>query len=72
MKQLEQQNPQNSDWAEIAKDSFDFGLLAKKRFEKKGSDTKKIIFKTVGSEPILLDQELQFQLRYLFFKYNNL
>ncbi|HSW96234.1 MAG TPA: recombinase family protein, partial [Candidatus Saccharimonadales bacterium] len=69
MKQLEQQDPNNSEWAEIGKDSFDFGLRASRRFSKGGTDDKKIIFKTVGSKPILLDQKLQFQLRYLFFQY---
>ncbi|HSW97035.1 MAG TPA: recombinase zinc beta ribbon domain-containing protein [Candidatus Saccharimonadales bacterium] len=68
-KQLEQQDPNNSEWAEIAKDSFDFGLRASRRFQKGGTDDKKIIFKTVGSKSILLDQKLQFQLRYLFFQY---
>lgn len=68
-KQLEQQDPNNSEWAEIGKDSFDFGLRASRRFKKGGTDDKKIIFKTVGSNSILLDQKLQFQLRYLFFRY---
>lgn len=67
--QLAQQNPHNSEWAEIGKESFDFGLLAAKRFEKGGSEDKRIIFKTVGSNPILLNQKLHFQLRYLFFRY---
>ncbi len=67
--QLSQIDPNNSEWAEIAKDSFDFALLAHKRFKIGGTDDKKIIFKTVGSNPILLDQKLQFQLRYLFIKY---
>lgn len=69
MKQLDQIDSHSSEWSEIAKDSFDFGLLAAKRFEKGYSDDKKIIFKTVGSNPILLDQKLQFKPRYLFFKY---
>ena len=69
IKQLVKQDPKNSEWAEIGRDSFDFGLLASKRFGKGGSEAKKIIFKTVGSNPILLDQKLEFQLRYLFFKY---
>ena len=68
-KQLTQQDPKKSEWGEIAQDSFDFGLLARRRFETKGSKGKRIIFKTVGSNQILLDQKLQFQLRYLFFKY---
>ncbi len=68
-KQLTEQNPENLAWAELGKDSFDFGQLAAKRFDKGGSEDKKIIFKTVGSNPILLDQKLHFQLRYLFLKY---
>jgi len=67
--QLAQQDPESSEWAQIGKDSFDFALLARRRFEKGGSEDKKIIFKTVGSNPILLDQKLHFQLRYLFIKY---
>ena len=62
-KQLTEQNPENLAWAEIGKDSFDFGQLAAKRFENNGSEDKRIIFKTVGSNPILLDQKLDFQLR---------
>lgn len=67
--QVALQDPNSSEWAEIGKDSFDFALLASQRFEKGGSEDKKIIFKTIGSNPILLDQKLLFQLRYLFFKY---
>lgn len=67
--QLAQIDPNNSEWAEIAKDSFDFALFAAKRFKKGDPDDKKVIFKTVGSNPILLDQKLQFQLRYLFIRY---
>ncbi|CAN5171818.1 hypothetical protein BH09PAT1_BH09PAT1_1650 [soil metagenome] len=69
MKQLSQKNPTDSEWSKIAKDSFEFGLIAKRRFEKGSSEDKKVIFKTVGSKPILLDQKLQFQLRFLFLKY---
>ncbi len=68
-KQLSQTTPNNSEWAQIAKDSFNFGLLAHARFKEGGSEDKKVIFKTVGSNPILLDQKLQFQLRFLFLKY---
>lgn len=68
-KQLAQSDPASVEWAEIAKDSFEFGLLAAERFEKGESDDKKVIFKTVGSNPILLEQKLQFQLRYLFLRY---
>lgn len=68
-KQLAQSDPANSEWAQISKDSFDFSLLACKRFTKGTSDDKKVIFRTVGSNPILLDQNLEFQPRYLFIKY---
>lgn len=68
-KQLAQTNPTNEEWVNMAKESFDFGLKAAKRFEKGNSDDKKVIFKTIGSNPILLDQKLKFQLRFLFLKY---
>ena len=68
-RQMSQTDPNNEEWVEIAKESFDFGLRAAKRFEKGFPEDKKVIFKTVGSNPILLDQNLQFQLRYLFFQY---
>ena len=68
-KQLAQTNPANSEWAGIAKESFDFALLASRRFSKGSSDDKKVIFKTVGSNPILMYQKLNFQLRYLFIHY---
>ena len=67
--QLSKTNPNKIEWAEIAKDSFNFALQAKEWFKAGGSENKKVIFKTVGSNPILLDQKLDFQLRYLFFKY---
>ena len=69
--QLSELDPNSSEWAEIAKESFDFALLASERFENGNSSDKKVIFKTVGSKPILLDQKLQFQLRYLFIKYKD-
>lgn len=62
-------DPSRSDWGQLAKDSFNFGLLAAKRFEKGFQNDKKIIFKTVGSNQIIIDQNLQFQLRRLFFYY---
>lgn len=62
-------NPNNSEWGELAKDSFKLGLTAAKKFEKGFQIDKKIIFKTIGSNPILLDQNLQFQLRRLYFYY---
>ena len=67
--QLSQIDPNNSEWAEIAKDSFDFSLCARQRFEDGDTEDKKVIFNAIGSKPILLDQKLQFQIRYLFFQY---
>ena len=69
IKQLEQTHPDNLEWASTAKESFDFALLAAERFQTGGTNDKKVIFKTVGSNPILLEQKLQFQLRYLFLRY---
>lgn len=71
-KQLAQKDPNNTEWAEIAKDSFDFSLQAYKRFKKGRSEAKKVIFKTVGSDSILLDQNLQFQLRMPFIHYKKM
>lgn len=56
-------------WGEIAKDSFDFGLQAKNKFQNDDPDEQKIIVKTVYSNLILLDQKLQFQPRFVFIKY---
>jgi len=67
--QLSKIDPNSSEWSALGKDSFEFGLLAYKRFQKEGTDKKRVIFKTIGSNPILVDQKLQFQLRYLFFQY---
>lgn len=68
-KQLSQIDPNNSEWVEIAEDSFDFALLAAERFQEGDSEDKKVIFTTVGSNPILLDQNLKFQLQFLFLQY---
>lgn len=67
--QLSQLDTNNCEWAEIAKDSFDFALLAAERFAEDNPMNKKVIFTTIGSNPILLDQKVEFQLRYVFFKY---
>ncbi len=69
VQQLSQIDPNGSEWAEIAKESFNFSLLAAERFENGDSEDKKVIFKTVGSNPILLDQNLRFQLGFIFLKY---
>ena len=67
--QISKLSPENSEWAMIARESFEFSLLARERFEEDDVDGKKVVFKEVGSNPILLDQKIQFQLRYLYFKY---
>ena len=68
-RQLTQANTNGSDWAEIARDSFDFALLANQRFENGDSEDKKVIFKAIGLNPILLDQKLEYQPRLIFLKY---
>ena len=68
-KQLSNLDLDNLEWAELAKDSFNFSIKAAERFGKDNPEDKKVIFKVVGSNPILLDQNLQFQLRWLCFKY---
>lgn len=68
-KQLSNLNLDNLEWAGLAKDSFNFSIKAAERFKKDNPEDKKVIFKVVGSNPILLDQNLQFQLRWLCFKY---
>ncbi len=67
--ELKTVNPDNLEWAELADKSFNFSLLAARKFKKGNSETKRLIFSTVGSNPIIIDHKLDFQLRYLFFKY---
>ncbi len=62
-------DPNNSEWGQLAKDSFKLGQIAAKKFENGFQIDKKIIFKTIGSNQILLDQNLMFQLRRLYFYY---
>ncbi len=69
MKKLSQTDPENTEWAELAKESFNFGLLAASRFEDGGSDDKKVIFRTIGSNPTLKDKKLRFKAKYPFFYY---
>lgn len=66
--QLTHANKNGSDWADIAKDSFEFALLANQRFENGDSEDKKVIFKAIGLNPILLDQKLEYQPRFIFLK----
>lgn len=68
-KELSQLNPNSSEWAELAKDSFDFAIASSKMFKNGDSNDKKVIFKEISLNPILLDQNLQFQLRFVFLKY---
>ena len=69
MKKMSLTDPENTQWANIAKESFNFGLLAAKRFENGGTEAKKVIFKTIGSYPKLKDKKLQYKAKYLFFTY---
>lgn len=41
MKQLDQTAPGNNEWADTAKDSFEFELLAAQRFESGETDDKR-------------------------------
>lgn len=68
-KKLTKVDKDENEWAEIAKESFNFGLLASKRFKKGNTEDKKVIFKTIGSNPTLKDKKLQYKAKYLFFKY---
>lgn len=69
--QLTKINPDNLEWEELARDSFNYLIKAAKTFKDENTDTedKKLLFKIVGSNPILLDQKLDFQLRWLCIKY---
>ena len=67
-RQLAQSNSNGSDWASVARDAFDFALLARERFEHGDSEDKKVIFKAIGVNPILLDQKLNYQPRFIFLK----
>lgn len=67
-RQLAQCNPNSSDWVDVAKDAFEFAVLAKQRFESGDSEDKKVIFKAIGVNPILLDQKLAYQPRFIFLK----
>ncbi len=69
--QLSKLDPNGSKWVEMAEDSFNFSIKAASKFKDKNTVTedKKLIFKVVGSNPILLDQNLQIQLHWLCFKY---
>ena len=69
--QLSKLDPNGSKWVEMAEDSFNFSIKAASKFKDKNTvtDDKKLIFKVVGSNPILIDQNLQIQLHWLCFKY---
>ncbi len=69
IQQLSQVNSNNNEWIDLADGSFEFGRLAYDRFINGDSEDKKVIFKTIGSNQILIDQKLQFQLRKLFLYY---
>ena len=67
--QIKKDNNNNGGEDELAKDSFDFGLKAAKRFQNDDPEEQKLIVKTVYSNLILLDQKLHFQPQTLYFKY---
>ncbi len=67
-RQLSKVNPNGEDWVDIARNAFEFALLAKERFENGDSEDKKVIFKAIGVNPILLDQKLKYQPRFVFLK----
>lgn len=67
-RQLTDANTNSDEWSEVAKDSFEFALLAKERFDSGDSEDKKVIFKAIGLNPILLDQKLSYQPRFIFLK----
>lgn len=68
IQQLSQLNPDSSNWVEVARDAFDFATLARERFENGDSNDKKVIFKAIGVNPILLDRKLHFQPQFVFLK----
>ena len=68
LNQLNSEHVDNETW-DFLKDSFEFGLRAKERYENEVQEEQKIIVRTVWSKLILLDQSLQFQPRALYFKY---
>lgn len=67
-RQLTEFNINGSDWTDIAKDAFEFALLANERFGNGDSEDKKVIFKAIGVNQILLDQKLTYQPRFVFMK----
>lgn len=69
LEQIKREGVNNGEWGSLAKESFDFGLQARKRFKKDLPEEQKIIAKTIYSNLILLDQNLQFQPRYLYIQY---
>ncbi len=56
------------DWSEVAREAFDFARLAQERFENGDSEDKKVIFKAIGLNPILMYQKLDYQPRFVFMK----
>ena len=69
LNQVQNAQSEEETWGNLARESFRFGLNAKKKFIKNISDDKKYIVKEVYSNLILLDQKLQFQPRYFYFIY---
>lgn len=56
------------DWSEVAREAFDFARLAQERFENGDSEDKKVIFKAIGLNPILMYQKLDYQPRFVLLK----
>jgi len=69
VQQINQLDPHNEEWVDLAKGAFNFALQASKKFSEGGEEDKKTIARTVGSNLILLYQKLQFQPRFMFLKY---
>lgn len=68
--QLNTLNGTDTEWEEIAEDTFQFALEAANRFqEDEHPDDKKTIVKTIGSYLTLQDQKIHFQPQLLFIKY---
>ena len=67
-KQLAQIDPKKLEWSNVAREAFEFSQLAKERFESGTSEDKKVIFKAIGVNPIILDQNLNYSSRFVFLK----
>ena len=57
----------NTNWDEVLLDAFNFVKLAQETFRNGDSEKKKLIFRSIGSNWILLDKKLQANLYDWFF-----